>query len=88
MLRFLDGDPVENERRLRSRAATVVADNWRAVERVARELLVYEALDSNETEFLIQIELGELPESELQRYRELFGMHFPGKERARLKAGL
>lgn len=86
MLEFLAGDPVENGRRLRERARNLVETNWRAVKRVARELLEFEALDSNETEFMIEIELGRIEESELARYRELFGMNFPGKSRALLKA--
>jgi hypothetical protein len=68
-LRRLPGDPAENEKRLRLRAAQWVKENWPTIERVAQELLEHRELDFDEIMIISEIYRGEGTDDDLARYR-------------------
>ena len=68
-LRWLPGDPAENEKRLRLRAAQWVEQNWPTIERVAQELLEHRELDFDEIMIINEIYRGEGTDDDLARYR-------------------
>lgn len=78
-LGLLPGDPAENERRLRARAAEWVGEHWAAIERLARELLEHRTLSAEEIDVILD---DNLTPEDLARVRLICGnrlQRLPGR---------